>query len=168
MSDTKVGPAITSANLPAPPVVVQPEVTHVADADIIARPLTDPDFTKMTPKNPQHSLRWVNRVHGNSGRGGRFDEAKASGFRPALLADVKEEVPSTMRKDGSIICGDLILMLMDRVSYVGALKYNEQQAKNRLRTATMGIGTKELSKALNEVTGSAEDKAKVQLYKPSR
>lgn len=157
------GPAITSANAAAPP---HPDPLPVVDDAIVARPLVDPDFTNVQPRSPGVRLRWVNRIHGNEGRGGRFEQAKASGFRPATVNDIKTEISSHMKVNGSIIYGDLILMVIDRKLYDGALKFNEQQARNRVATATMGVGKKELGNALNEVSGSREDKGKVKLYKP--
>lgn len=156
--------AITSANAPAPPL---PQPPVVVDDEIIAKPLVDPDFTNVKPKNPNIRFRWVNRIHGNEGRGGRFEQAKASGFERAIPADCATAVSGHMIKDGCIIYGDLILMKIDAKAYDGALKFNEQSARARIASATLGTGRKELSNALNEVPGSREDKSKVKLYTPN-
>lgn len=158
------GPAITSANAPAPP---HSDPLPVVDEQVIARPLTSPDFTSVVPVNPGIRFRWVNRIHGNEGRGGRFEEAKSSGFVPANEKDIKGVVSAHMKRDGCIIYGDLILMKIDRKLYDGALKYNEEQARRRVATVTMGQGRKELGQALNEVPGSRENKDKVKLYNPT-
>lgn len=157
-------PTITSANLPREPIK---NASVIDDADIVAKPLVGADFTNLRPANPNHSLRWGNRV---AGGGARYDQLKAMNFRNALVADIHKEtpVPVHYQKDGAIINGDLILMLIDRRDYVGQLKLNEQNAVRRLtRSATMETGKEKMREALNEVPGSAANKAKVKLYNPT-
>jgi hypothetical protein len=153
MSDEKQ-PTITSANLPSPPPAPE-SAPDIPDDEIIARPLQDPDFSNFNPRNSGMKLRWVNRIHGNEGRSGRMEQARASGFVPCVFTDVKEDVPNHMRSNGGIVYNDIILMKIPRAQYEGALKYNREQAIKRLGPhANMAAGTKELRDALNDVGGS--------------
>lgn len=162
-------PVITSANLPAstPESTTQSpsqQSATLSDDQIVAKPLIDPDFTNLKPKNPNFCFRWVNRV---AGGGARFDKMKASGFRVAVYADVKDVIPEHFKKDGHIINGDLILTIIDRATYIGALKHNQQKAHKRLHKGfAIQTGREQLSQALNEVPGSAANKSKVKLYEP--
>lgn len=162
-------PTLTSANLPSSTpnsVTTSPSQQHemLSDDQIVAKPLIDPDFTNLKPKNPNYVFRWVNRV---AGSGARFEKMKASGFRVANYNDVAGEIPSHFKKDNAIINGDLILTIIDRKSYVGALKHNQEKAHKRLHKGfSMRTGQEQLKQALNEVPGSAANKAKVKLYEP--
>jgi hypothetical protein len=160
---------MTSKNLPSstPQSVTQSpsqQAQTLSDDQIVAKPLVDPDFTNLKPKNPNFVFRWVNRV---AGSGARLEKMKASGFRVASYTDVASEIPIHFKKDGSIIHGDLILMIITRELYVGALKHNQQKAHKRLHKGfAMQTGQEQLKQALNEVPGSAANKAKVKLYEP--
>lgn len=120
--------------------------------DIEARPLQLPDFVNLRAKNPNVSLRWVNRAAGD---GQRLDEMTFAGFIPVkpfeiCMPDGKEVLPSFVR-DGKIIRGDLILMKISRVQYEGALKYNWKRAVNRLHPSTqLKNGQAQLSKGIRE------------------
>lgn len=174
----KTSPVITSANLPKP---VQPGQTSAPadsqvaqgkieeqrianDADIIARPLVSPDFTNIKPANPAMMLRLVNRL---ALGGQRFEEARIQGFVVCKASDIKE-VPNTMTvKDGNVIYGDVIVMMMPRDKYIGAIKYNEARARKLVeRQAVQGAAHEQLQTALNEVPGSRANKAKIKLYQP--
>lgn len=160
-------PAITSANLPKPPVAAVVEVEFDDQGPIIAAPLITPDFTNLKKKNPNIELRWVNRVAGVelSGEGARYAHMKAMGFVNATELDV--EVPKHLLHNGAIIQGDLILMKIDRRVYKGALLDNELKAKARTSPrAYLNDGTKKIKDALNEVPGSAENKRKIQPFIP--
>jgi|SRR5690348_16190529 len=167
MTDT----AQTTVQQPTKPVTspAQPSVpTAVIDDDqIVAKPLIDPDFTNFKPKNPNLIFRFGNRV---AQGGGRYDQLVAMGFVPATYADVDEttrKIPDHMKRDSKIIYGDLILMKMSRVDYIGALKNNERNALARLgKGDQLAQGKKQMKDALNEVSGSSTDKAKVKLFRP--
>lgn len=132
---TKV-PTIGSANLPKipPPPGASMPVTEAVlpDDQIEARPLMAPDFINYKPRNPNHSLRWVNFSVGEKASSLRYEQAQAQGFQNAALTDVSlatPVAPSYVRDGGSkIINGDLILMKIGRAAYKGALKYKDQQA----------------------------------------
>ena len=166
-------PTITSKNLPTPPVqarpvapVTQPALQATVDSDepIVAKPLIDPDFTNLKKKNTMISLRWVNRVAGD---GMRYEHMKAIGFANATANDV--EVPPNMLRDGAIIIGDLILMKIARRDYEGALLHNVEKAVARTRPrAYLSTGKQEMTNALNEVRGTAENKRKIQPFVPGR
>jgi len=165
-------PTITSKNLPPqipPPGAVAatpPAVTIDDDSDIVAKPLVSPDFTKLLPTNPAMSLRLVNRL---ALGGQRFEEARVQGFVVCKPSDIKNLTNLMTVKDGNVTYGDLIVMMMPRVDYIGAIKMNEQNARRRVsRAAVMGEGQELLASALNEVPGSRENKSKVKLFQPDR
>ena len=95
---------------------------------IVARPLNQPDFLNVRPKNPLIAFRWVNR---SAGGGQRLDQMTYSGFILALPVDCISVLPSQV-KNGRIEDGDLVLMKIDRKIYEGALKHNWRRAVNRL------------------------------------
>ena len=165
-------PTITSKNLP--PELPKPTgkesptdlPTLDDDSDIVAKPLVSPDFTKLLPTNPLMCLRLINRL---ALGGQRFEEAKVQGFVPCKTTDIKN-CPSLMTvKDGVVTYGDLIVMMMPRVDYIGAIKNNEMNARKRVsRSVVFGAGQEQLATALNEVPGSRENKSKVKLFQPDR
>jgi hypothetical protein len=172
MTDNKT---ITNASVPQVPVnVAAPQSTQVKPPEpvpvsITAQDLTAPDFLHFRPANPAHSLRWVNRIAGN---GTRYETMRAAGGRNAKVEDIHKDtpVPTTYLKDGAIINHDIILVVFDRAAYEGRLKQNEQRALSRLNPTQTALnsGSKELSQALNEVEGSATNKAKIGLFPASR
>src|SRR5216684_437135 len=154
-------PTITSKNLP-PEIskpkgdeqpFPEPEIND--DSDIVAKPLVSPDFTKLKPTNPAMTLRGINRL---ALGGQRFEEAKVQGFivcKPEDIVGMKEKPGVMTVKDGSVTYGDIIVMMMPRVDYIGAIKMNEQNARKRVsRAAVFGAGQEQLATALNEVPGS--------------
>ena len=164
-------PVITSKNLP--PELPKPGVAPIVDeikidddADIVAKPLVSPDFTNLKPTNPAMSLRLVNRL---ALGGQRFEEARVQGFIVCKPSDI-QNIPGTLTiKDGTVTYGDVIVMMMPRVDYLGAIKQNEKNARNRVsRAAVFGAGQEQLAQALNEVPGSRADKSKVKLFTPDR
>jgi hypothetical protein len=165
-------PTITSKNLP--PELAKP-TGHESptdppmiddDADIVAKPLVSPDFTKLKPTNPAMSLRLVNRL---ALGGQRFEEARVQGFVVCKASDVQGLTSIMTIKDGTITYGDLIVMMMPRTDYIGAIKQNEMNARRRVsRAAVFGAGQDQLATALNEVPGSRENKSKVKLFQPDR
>ncbi len=173
---TNAGPGITSANLPkpiAPGQTTAPTNAQVAnaptipdDSDIVAKPLVNPDFTNIQPANPAMVLRFVNRL---ASGGQRFEEAKIQGYIVCKVTDLKK-VPNTLSvKDGCITYGDLVVMMMSRVDYIGAIKHNEQRARRLVeRAQVMGSAYEKMNEALNEVPGSRADKAKIKLFQPER
>ena len=165
MPDT---PAITSKNLPTPPVAVksiqpplaspqQVEVQQIPYDQIVAKPLRAPNFISLKPKNPNMSLFWGNRSVGEKESGMRYDQLIAMGFLPAkpdqVLTMNKQPVPPSLCRDGRIMYGDLILLIISREDYVGVLKWNEQSARQRVKkpgvtiegaTASQDIGGREV------------------------
>jgi hypothetical protein len=171
MTDNKTMTNASIPQIPANMAQVQAAIAGTTPApapvQITAQDLSAPDFLHFKPKNPNHSLRWVNRIAGN---GTRYETMRASGGRNALVADIDPStpVPAMYLKDGAIINHDIILVIFDRAAYEGRLKQNEQRATERLRSGTMASGTKELAQALNEVEGSPMNKSKIGLFPASR
>jgi hypothetical protein len=112
------------------------------------------------------SLRLVNRL---ALGGQRFEEARVQGFVVCKPTDIKN-MPTLMTvKDGNVTYGDLIVMMMPRVDYLGAIKNNENNARKRTsKAAVLGTGYEQLGSALNEVPGSRADKSKIKLFQPDR
>lgn len=141
------------------------EPSLVAEEGIVARPLTNPDFTEQVKlKNPGLAMRWVNRV---AASGGRAEQMRFSGFRNAVPGtDV--EAPPYMKRDNAIIYGDLILMVIDRKLLEGALLYNRQRATERVRRTD--VTEKSKSTLRNEIAAqggaSSELQRKLQMFAP--
>ena len=101
--------------------------------------------------------------------GQRFEEAKVQGFICCKPGDVQGMTDVFTKKDGVVTYGDVIVMMMPRVDYIGAIKNNEENARKRVRkAAALGTAQEQLTSALNEVPGSREDKAKIKLFQPDR
>jgi hypothetical protein len=149
-------PTLTSKNLPpvqqpravqtSPPAGLPPKPpTSVEVAipweQIEAKPLRSPNFINLKPKNPNLSLFWGNRAVGEKESGLRYDQLIAMGFIPAVPTDVITSegmnCPPSICRDGRIMYGDLILLKIPRTEYIGALKWNEQNA--RLRVKKLGV-----------------------------
>lgn len=96
------------------------------DDDITARPLQLPDFVNVPLANPNLSARWIFTDRR------RFAQAKAQGWRLAKRADIKPGYAalSPFEEEGGTkyINGDLVLMVIDRKIYLGALRYKHQVA----------------------------------------
>lgn len=96
------------------------------DDDIVARPMTLPDFVNVPLANPNLSARWIFTDRR------RFAQAKAQGWRVAKTTDIKPGYASLspFAEEGGtkFINGDLILMVTDRKIYLGALRYKHQVA----------------------------------------
>ena len=129
-----------SPPLPAtPPTSVEVEVPY---EQIEAKPLRAPNFINLYPVNPNLSLFWGNRAVGEKESGLRYDQLTAMGFVPAQPTEVFSRNPETGQRlpcppsicrDGRIMYGDLILLKIPRADYVGALKWNEQNARLRVK-----------------------------------
>lgn len=181
MSDTK--PSITSANLPKDPVEAKPVVVP-GDEAIVAKPLVDADFTKLKPKNPMLALFFGNRVankaSGSDGQTGlRIDDLLARGFDFATPDDVL--VPdgkggwkplakeSALVRNNRVVRGDLILLKIARSDYIGATKYNEANATNRVaRASNKKRAASELSDALKGegVSLKPQHRDKISFFNP--
>ncbi len=195
-------PTITSKNLPKPPVpgipgqvaptqaTASPPVVGGVDAplsyeQIIAKPLRAPNFINLKPKNPNLCLYWGNRSVGEKESGMRYDQLIAMGFQPArpdevLGLSVKSEpipLPASLVRDGRIMYGDLILLKIPRSDYIGALKWNEQSARARVRkpgTTLEGSGSERQQAdgreqpvdAFRSVVGNPELAKKIRPYVP--
>jgi hypothetical protein len=153
-------PTITSKNLPpnqqpgamktSPPSglpAAPPREVQIPYDQIEAKPLRQPNFIALKPKNPNMSLYWGNRAVGEKESGLRYDQLIAMGFVPAqpldVLTNLGQECPKSLCRDGRIMYGDLILLKIPRADYVGALKWNEQNARIRVRkpgVALDGVG----------------------------
>jgi hypothetical protein len=126
-------PTMTSASM-VPPLEEVPLRPFGAPADelaedIVARPLGAPDFAndvKPFLVNPNLHPRWIFTDRR------RFSQAIAQGWRVAKKADLKPGYAklSPFEAEGGTkyINGDLILMLIDRKIYLGALRYKHQVA----------------------------------------
>lgn len=161
-------PTITSKNVPTPqppPSSTAPAAVAVkTDEIIVAKPLQQPDFVNLRPRNPEIMFRWVNRAAGD---GQRLDQMVASGFALAVATDVIGLPPSLLR-DGRIINGDLILMKIDRKTYLGALKYNEQRALAQRGTSktNLEVGKKNLRETVGAMP--TELQKKINVFVPSQ
>ena len=161
-------PVITNKNLPAGHHATAAPVSELDDS-IVARPLMMPEFLDLRPKNPMHTIRGVNLNHDN---GNMYFRAKVAGFVDATPEDIVmrdgSPVLGNYVKDNRVIYGDLIVMKIDRAKYLGALKYNAQEAQRRMsKTGIAQKGNKELFEALGSTMAPPEQKAKIQAFVPS-
>src|SRR5882762_7320502 len=143
-------PTITTKNLPptqqpkafttSPPPIpgLKPSVEiAIPYEQIEAKPLRAPNFINLKHKNPNMALFWGNRAVGEKESGLRYDQLIAMGFVPAKPEEVTSmegiSCPPSICRDGRIMYGDLILLKIPRADYVGALKWNEQNARLRMK-----------------------------------
>lgn len=157
-------PVLTTKNLPT-----LPKESPELDDSIIARPLMMPEFLDLRPKNPAHTLRGVNLNHD---KGSHYFKMKTAGFVDATPEDVLMRDGSPIQgnyvKDNRVIYGDLIVMKIDRLKYLGALKYNALTARQRVsRNAIAQQGGKMLREELSGTSAPPELKAKIQTFVPS-
>jgi len=184
MPEATKTPTITSQALPpsqrpgaidSSPAIAPPPIT---DADIVAKPLRAPNFVNLIPKNSSLCGRWVNRAVGEKESTMRYDQCVAMGFRPAkpeelyfLSEGKKLDCPASLARDGRVFYGDIIYMVIPRVDYVGALKWNEQTASQRVRrfgsTQDTSGDRAQPGSAIKGITDSAAARAgKVGVYIP--
>jgi hypothetical protein len=133
-------PTITSSSLPpsqqpsAHPSLQEKEISY---QDIVAKPLRPPNFMNLKPKNPNMSLFFGNRAVGEKESGMRYDQLITMGFRAAVPAEVLtmegKAVPPSIIRDGRIMFGDLILLIIPKADYIGSQKWNEQTARLRVK-----------------------------------
>ena len=122
-------PAMTNASVIPPleqPAPRNPRFIEEFADDIVARPLTLPDFVSVQLANPMLSARWIFTDRR------RYAQAKAQGWRNAQKKDLKPSyqalTPYEEEGGTKYINGDLILMVIDRKLYLGALRYKHQVA----------------------------------------
>ena len=126
-------PTMTSASMIPPLEPVEPPnpraLPDELSEDIVARPLGAPDFAndvKPYLANPNLYPRWIFTDRR------RFSQACAQGWRVAKKSDLKPGYarlnPFEAEGGTKYINGDLILMLIDRKIYLGALRYKHDVA----------------------------------------
>jgi hypothetical protein len=152
MSEPTKQPTITSSALPpnmqpgAHPSL-QPQVEkEIPYSDIVAKPLRPPNFMNMKHKNPNMSLFWGNRAVGEKESGLRYDQLIAMGFVPVKPEEVMQisegkliPCPPSIARDGRVLYGDLILLKIPKVDYIGSQKWNEQTARLRVKKPGVAI-----------------------------
>lgn len=175
-------PTITSKALPpnqqpgavtaSPAVPVEKVLTY---DQIVAKPLRSPNFINLKPKNPNLHLYWGNRSVGDKESGLRFDQLIAMGFQPAkpeqVITMLNQPCPASIQRDGRIMYGDLILLIISREEYLGALKWNAETAAYRVRKFGSAQDTSgersQPQSALGDLTRSrAAAEGKVKAYIP--
>lgn len=142
---------------PAEPVASATEVElkleDLTEADIfndsiIAKPLgfdRSLDISKDVV-NKSCYYRWVNRFGGELRR---YQECLALGYVNATPKDVRIK-DETMLKDGCIVVGDLILMKMDKLKALGAMKANALRAEAMVKPkSVVNRMQQEVGKATN-------------------
>jgi hypothetical protein len=157
--------AITSDNVNKATVTVDKNDPYPG---ITARPLNQPDFVNIRPKNPSLSFRWVNRSVGPQESTLRLDQMSYAGFVPALPEDCANLLPALV-KNGKIVHGDLMLMKIDKKILLSAEKYNWQRAVNRLHPkAQLQNGQAALRQSVSEVPQRVPDlNRKLGVFRPN-
>jgi hypothetical protein len=184
-------PTITSKNLPPtqhpsglpprPPASVEVALPY---SQIEAKPLRAPSFVNLRHKNPNMSIYLGNRAVGEKESGLRYDQLIAMGFIPAKPEEVETipmdgkpalPCPPSIVRDGRIMYGDLILLKIPREDYVGALKWNEQNARLRVKRPGVSIegdtqgsdGRIQPQNTLADLENNARLKGKIKSYVPA-
>jgi len=116
---------------------------EIAYSDIVAKPLRPPNFMNLKAKNPNMSLFFGNRAVGEKESGMRYDQLITMGFRAAVPVEVLtmdgKAVPPSIVRDGRIMFGDLILLIIPKADYIGSQKWNEQTARLRVKKPGVAI-----------------------------
>lgn len=168
-------PTLTSKNLPPQvPANTQPAEQPTPYGDIVAKPLRSPNFINLRAKNPNLTLYWGNRSVGDKESGLRYDQLIAMGFKPAQPSEVLTAeglaCPPSLQRDNRIMYGELICLIIPRADYVGALKYNAENAQRRVRkfgSAPQAEGQTSQS-ALNDISNSkAAREGKIAAFIPN-
>jgi hypothetical protein len=127
------GKAFTNQTVPAP----AKEDRVIPYEEITAKPLTTPNFLDIQPKNKNMSVRWGNRSVGDKESKMRIHDLIARGFRPAKPDEVTlkdgSAIPESLVVNSQLVYGDLMLLIIPRTMYEGALKYNAQTAQLRVQ-----------------------------------
>ena len=131
-------PGSIKTSPPPPPAGLKPAVeVAIPYEQIEAKPLRSPNFLNLVPKNPNMSLFFGNRSVGEKESGLRYDQLISMGFVPAkpedVLTNLGQPCPPSLCRDGRIMYGDLILLKMPRADYIGNQKWNEQNARLRMK-----------------------------------
>lgn len=124
--------------------------------DIIAAPLGQPDFaTNIQPYLVNQSLapRWIFTDRR------RYAQAKAQGWRNCSKHDLKPSFAtlSPFEEEGGTkyINGDLILMVIDRKRYLGALRRKHEQAQRLAKPAVQkALSVRSANQDLGEVVNA--------------
>lgn len=169
LPDPQPNKAFTNATAPAPPVE-----RVLTDDEIVAKPLSLPDFINLKPKNASLVLYWGNRAVGDKESKMRFSQLIAMGFVCAKPEDVylphegkQLPCPESLAVDGRILWGDVIAMLIPKVKYVGQTKWNAETAAKRVQRPGI-ITKKDASGGASESPAFAAVKGKVQPFIPSQ
>jgi hypothetical protein len=176
------GAVKASPAVPVKPIEPQSE-TQIPESQIIAKPLRQPNFIGIRPKNPNLSGYWGNRAVGEKESGLRYDQLISMGFRPAkpdeLIMMNGQDVPNSLIHEARVIYGDLIFLVIPRTEYVGALKWNAESAVRRVRklgqyqkTGVDDVKSEESRRQPNSavdgvIHGKAAQEGKVAVYIPN-
>ena len=130
-------PTMTNQNiLEQPPARDMKTPPDELAGDITALPLTLPDFANdIRPwlMNPQLYPRWIFTDRR------RYQQARAQGYRNCTKHDLKPQfaalTPYEEDSGSKYVNGDLILMLIDRKRYLGALRHKHEMAERLAKPA---------------------------------
>jgi len=103
----------------------------------------------------------------------RYDQLISLGFRPAKPDEVIQAdgspCPPSLNRDGRILYGDLIFLLIPREDYVGALKWNAESAAKRVQRFGQTMNDGQPASALGEIQRSvAAQKGKIGVFIPNQ
>lgn len=161
-------PAMTSASM-IPPLEDMPvpqigmPAAELGD-DIVAKPLAAPDFAMDIKPFLNNSNLWPRWIFTDRRR---YAQATAQGWRNCKMTDLKPGYakisPYSCEGGTKYINGDLILMVIDRSRYLGALKYKHQVAANLSDAAVQRrISAQKGQSALGETVAAVNAALKAQ------
>jgi len=117
--------------------------TPVSYENVVAKPLRTPNFLNLKHKNPSMSLYWGNYRVGEKESSLRFNQLVAMGFVTAKPQDITDQTgnpcPDALIRDGKVIYGDIILLMIPKKDYLGALKWNAENAARRVKKFGVAI-----------------------------
>lgn len=132
---------------------------------VVAAPMSAPAIDQIKKLNPNIELRWVNRSVITSGTPTRrFEECLSMGWVPATSADCVPP-PGTL-KDGVITAYDVILMKIDRMAYLGHMKWNNDRVNQAVRQSGEGTAKQELRDSFAKEGVLSKARGKVDVFIP--
>lgn len=138
---------------------------------IVARSLILPSYLDVLSKDPSVAFRWVNF---KGGEGRQLFYARSFGFVNATPEDIASELDKSMVKDqdGGLVCGDLVLMKVNKLKLFQKYKMNVLRAN--AMAGSQNAHTEAMDKAQTEFKADLGSnaanyaKGRVAFFKPDK
>jgi hypothetical protein len=130
-----------------------------------AAPLLSAAMDQVKPKNKAMQLRWINRYCGEKTPYLRYEQALAQGWVACRPTDV-EVIPPGCLKDDRIQTQDVILCMMPRAQYLGALRFNNERVNRAVTRSGLGVAEESLRTDFAKEGVSRKADGKVSVFVP--